>query len=259
LAANTMTTGWALSKALESFPLMYHWRLLEGAAASPAAPLSKAWADVDGMVRYWEGADAMGERLRALAQATASVVIFLEHLPWTLSTWLDQQLAAGPAAMEAACSMVERSLTVDVPLMNSLGLLHGDAHHGNILTDGHRLYFADLGLALSKRFALSSDEHSYLAHNASLDRAYVLAKWVNWLAKAWAPTASSPHAHMDLIRCAAQGQPLHTLAPEMPAFAAAIVRRHAPVAAVINNFYVRLHGQHRSAHYPRDEVEALLS
>lgn len=161
--------------------------------------------------------------------------------------------------MEAACIMVERSLTVEVPLMNALGLLHGDAHHGNILTDGHRLYFADLGLALSKRFALSSDERSYLAHNASLDRAYVLAKWVNWLVKAWVPTASSPHARMALIRCAAQGQPLDTVAPELPAFAAAIVRRHAPVAAVINDFYVRLHGEQRRAPCPRDEVETLLS
>jgi len=103
------------------------------------------------------------------------MMIFLEYLLWNLSTWLNRQLGSGAQAVKAACAMVERGLTVDIPLMNALGLLHGDAHHGDILTDGHRLYFADLGLATSKRFALSPAELSYWNDNASLDRAYVLA------------------------------------------------------------------------------------
>lgn len=258
LAANAMTTGWVISRQLESFPLMYHWRVLEGAAAHRAAPLPNELANVEGMVSRWDGSEAMGERLRALAKATASVMIFLEYVPWNLSTWLDRQLAAGPEAMEAACAMVERGLTVDIPLMNSLGLLHGDAHLGNILTDGHRLYFVDLGLATSERFALSSDELSYLSHNASLDRAYVLAKWVNWLIKAWARTVSSPQDRMELVRVAAQGHALHQLIPDLPSCVAAIIRRHAPIATLINDFYVKLHSERRSARYPRDEVETLL-
>lgn len=258
LAANVMTTGWVLSQELESFPLMYHWRVLEGAASPRAAPLPDELADVDGMVSYWEGSEAMGERLRALGKATASVLLFLEHVPWNLSGWLDRQRAAGPGAMEAACSMVEHGLTVEIPLMNSLGLLHGDAHLGNILTDGHRLYFADLGLATSERFALSPDESSYLNHNASLDRAYVLAKWVNWLVKAWASPASSPQDRMAIVRAAAQGQAVHELIPDLPSCAAASIRRHAPIATLINDFYVKLHSECRSAQYPRDEVARLL-
>jgi hypothetical protein len=258
LAANMMTSGWVISRRLESFPLMYHWRVLEGAAAPGAAPLPNELADVEGMVSYWDGSEAMGARLRALADAKASVMIFLEHLPWNLSTWLDRQLAAGPQELEAACAMVERGLTVDIPLMNSLGLLHGDAHLGNILTDGHRLYFADLGLATSERFALSSDELGYLNHNASLDRAYVLAKWVNWLVKAWARTVSSPQDRMELVRLAAQGRALHELIPDLPSCVAAMIRRHAPIATLVNDFYVRLHSERRSAPYPRHDVERLL-
>jgi hypothetical protein len=258
LAAHAMTTGWVLSRQLESFPLMYHWRVLEGAAAAGAAPLPDELADVDGMVRYWGGSKAMGMRLKALADATASVMIFLEYVPWNLSAWLEQQWATGPEEMASACTMVERGLTVDVPLMNSLGLVHGDAHFGNILTDGHRLYFADLGLATSERFALSMDERSYLHHNASLDRGYVLAKWVNWLAKAWTPPTSSLQERMELVRAAAQGQALHRLIPDLPASVAAIIRRHAPVATLVNDFYVKLHGERRSARYPRDDIEALL-
>jgi hypothetical protein len=259
LAAHAMTTSWVLSQQLESFPLMYHWRLLDGAAAARAAPPPEELADIEGMVRYWEGAESMGVRLRALADATASIVIFLEYLPSTLSAWLGQQLAAGPAAMQSACAMVERGLTVDIPRMNSLGLLHGDAHFDNILTDGHRLYFADLGLATSERFALSPDELSYLRENASLDRAYVLAKWVNWLIKAFAPSSSSLHERMALVRAVAQGQTLQALIAGLPTDAAAILHRHAPIASLVNDFYVQLHGERRNAHYPREDIEAELA
>jgi hypothetical protein len=259
LAANSMTTGWVLSQQSEAFPLMYHWRVLEGAASAGAEPLPEELADVEGMVSYWDGSASMGLRLKALADATASVMIFSEYLPWNLSVWLEQQLAAGPAAMESACAMVERGLTADIPRMNALGLLHGDAHFGNILTDGHRLYFADLGLATSERFALSPDELNYLHHNASLDRAYVLAKWVNWLVNAFAPTANSLQERMALVRAVAQGQAVQQLIPELPSEVAAIIHRHAAIASLVNDFYVELHSERRSAHYPRDEIEAAFS
>lgn len=258
LAAHAMTTGWVLSQQLESFPVMVHWRVLEGTAAAGAAPLPEEVADVDAQVSYWGGSESMRVRLKALADATASVMIFVEYLPWTLSAWLGQQLAAGPAAMASACAMVERGLTVDIPRMNSLGLLHGDAHFDNILTDGHRLYFADLGLATSARFALTPDELSYLHHNASLDRAYVLAKWVNWLIKAFAPAASSLQERMALVRAVAQGRSVHQLIPGLPSDVAAIIHRHAPIASLVNDFYVELHSERRSAHYPCDDIEAAL-
>ncbi|PTT86901.1 serine/threonine protein phosphatase [Pelomonas sp. HMWF004] len=258
LAANVMTTGWVLAQQLESFPLMYHWRVLEGASSPAAAPRPVEWTDVERMTRYWGGSDAMRARLVALADAKFSLMIFLEHVPWTLHAWLERQCGAQPGAMTSALEMVERSLTVDIPLMNSLGLLHGDAHHGNILTDGQRLYFADLGLATSARFALSTDEVTYLHHNVSLDRGYALSKWVNGLVKAFAPSVDSPLERFELVRAAAQGQAMHQLFPGMPSGVAEIVHRHAPIATVINDFYVKLHGEDRRTPYPRDAVEALL-
>lgn len=168
-------------------------------------------------------------------------------------------LARSPGAMTSALEMVERGLTVDISLMNSLGLLHGDAHFGNILTDGQRLYFADLGLATSARFTLSTDEQNYLHQNASLDRGYALAKWVNGLVKAFAPAVDDVHGRFELVRAAAQGQSIQQLVPGMPAYAAEIVRRHAPVATRINDFYVKLHSEDRRTPYPRDAIAALLS
>lgn len=258
LAAHAMTTGWVLSQQLESFPLMYHWRMLDGAAAARAAPLPQELSDIEGMVSFWGGLEPVAVRLRALAGASTSIVIFLEHLPWTLSAWLAQQLAAGPVAMASACAMVERGLTVDIPHMNKLGLLHGDAHFDNILTDGRRLYVADLGLATSGRFALAPDELRYLHEHASLDRAYVLSRWVNWLIQAFAPAASSVHARMALVRAVAQGAAPQQLLAGLPACAAAIIQRHAPIASLVNDFYVELHGESRSTHYPREAIEAAL-
>ncbi|WP_205702776.1 hypothetical protein [Rubrivivax rivuli] len=259
LAAHTMTTGWVLAQQLESFPLMHHWRVLEDAAAAGAGPLPSELIDIEAAVGHWGGAEAMGRRLQALAAASASVMIFMERLPWTLSAWLKQQLAAGPDALEAACAMVDHGLTVDVPRMNALGLLHGDAHFDNILTDGQGLCFADLGLAMSESFALSADELGYLRHHASLDRAYVLARWTAWLVQAFVPAAGSAQERMALVRAVAQGEDPHRLMPALPSCAAALLIRHAPTAAVVDDFYVKLHREGRDAPYPREEIEALLS
>ncbi|KQY85601.1 hypothetical protein [Pelomonas sp. Root1444] len=259
LAANVMTTGWVLSQQLESFPLMYHWRVLDGPSSPAAAPPPVEWTDVERMTSYWGGSGAMRARLVALAEAKSSLMLFLEHVPWTLGAWLERQITPrSKVAIEPALAMVERGLTVDIPLMNSLGLLHGDVHHGNILTDGQRLYFADLGLATSSRFALSADEVSYLHHNASLDRGYALAKWVNGLVKAFAPAVDSPLDRFELVRAAAQGQAMHQLVPGIPSNVAEIIHRHAWIATIVNDFYVKLHSEDRRTPYPRDEIEALL-
>lgn len=258
LAAQVMTTGWVLSGQLASFPLMYHWRVLPGAASPGAAPRPEAWTDVDRMTRYWGDSEAMRGRLAALAEAKSSLMIFMEHVPWTLGAWLERQLAAQPEPAAATLALVEHGLTVDLPKMNALGLLHGDAHLGNILTDGRQLYFADLGLATSARFALSPDESSYLQHHASLDRGYSLAKWVNSLVKFYAPAGTDMPGVFELVRAAAQGQAIQRRLPGMPASVAEIVHRHAPVATGINDFYVSLHTEDRRAVYPRERVEAAL-
>lgn len=252
LAANVMTTNSVLAGQAECFPLMYHWRVVPGAAAPNAPPLSDELADVEGMTHYWEDCAAMGERLRALAQASASVLIFLEYLPHNLDDWLSNQLAAGPQAFESACMMVEQALETDLVMMSEMGLLHGDAHFRNILTDGRRLYFADLGLALSTRFELSEAEQIFLQQNASLDRCYVPSKWVNWLVKAWTPDMS-PVERMERVRRYALGQG----PTELPATVMAIIRRRAPLAVVINTFYLKLHAERRSTPYPWHEIEQL--
>ncbi|MFE9658231.1 hypothetical protein [Micromonospora sp. NPDC006431] len=99
-----------------------------------APPLAEEHADVDRAVAYWGGSPAVRHRLDALARASASIVLFLEHIPQNLQDWL----ATRPVGVEGtdAYSMVERGLRAGAAFMHGNGLLHFDAHLRNILTDG---------------------------------------------------------------------------------------------------------------------------
>ncbi|MGN9908373.1 serine/threonine protein phosphatase [Phytohabitans sp. LJ34] len=215
LTANRWATGWVLDGRTAAFPLMYHWRVLPGAPAPPAEA-----ADVERAVAYWEGSPAVRERLHALAAASASLVLFLEYLPHDLHDWLSGQ-------PEEAYAMVERRLRADVAFMNGAGLLHFDAHFGNVRTDGERLYLGDLGLATSPRFALSAAEGEFVARHRHHDLCHTLTQLVNRLERNGA------------------GGP--------------IVRRYAPVADVMNAFYRRLFGQSRATPYPAEELARAMA
>jgi hypothetical protein len=250
LAANTMTTNWFLTGQSEAFPLMYHWRVLPG-----AAPVGDEHADIDRSVAYWGGSSAVRERLEAVASASGSIVLFLEYIPMNLQSWLATQLAAGSGAITSACLMVERCLRADVAFMNANGLLHFDAHFRNILTDGQRLYFADLGLATSPQFDLSADESNFVARNMSHDAGYAVMSLVNWLVTSVCgvavPTTGGPTARNEYIRrCAGDEQPV-----EGPAALAAIINRYAPVTVVMNDFYWDLFRESRATPYPAEQVE----
>lgn len=215
LTANQWATGWVLDGRTGAFPLMYHWRVLPGAPPPPDET-----RDVERAVAYWEGSPAVRERLHALAAASASLVLFLEYLPHDLHDWLSGQ-------PEEAYAMVERRLRADVAFMNGAGLLHFDAHFGNVRTDGERLYLGDLGLATSPRFALSAAEARFVARHAHHDLCHTLTQLVNRLERNGA------------------GGP--------------IVGRYAPVAEVMNAFYRRLFGQSRATPYPAEELARAMA
>ncbi|WP_031160336.1 serine/threonine protein phosphatase [Streptosporangium roseum] len=254
LAANVMTTNWVLAGRSAAFPLLYHWRVLPG-----APPPTEEHADVEAVVRYWEGSPAVRQRLHALARASASIVLFQEFIPYNLDDWLAAQLAAGQDAAIAACAMVESCLPTDVAFMNGHGLMHFDAHFGNILTDGRRLYIADFGLATSPRFDLSAQEIGFLDRNGTHDMGYALMRLVNWLVTnvcgVATPREGGPVQRNEYIRaCAAGAVPVGA-----PPAVTAVLRRYAPAAAVMNDFYWDLFGVDRTTPYPGEKVERVLS
>ncbi|OUC94582.1 serine/threonine protein phosphatase [Streptosporangium minutum] len=254
LAANVMTTNWVLSGRSAAFPLLYHWRVLPG-----APPPTEEHADVEAVVRYWNGSPAVRRRLQALARASASIVLFQEFIPHTLDDWLAAQLTAGQDAAVAACAMVESCLPTDVAFMNGHGLMHFDAHFGNILTDGRRLYIADFGLAASPRFDLSPQEIGFLDRNGTHDMGYALMRLVNWLVTNVCGVAAQreggPVQRNEYIRACAAG----VVPAGAPPAVTAVLRRYAPVAAAMNDFYWDLFGVDRTTPYPGEKVERVLS
>ena len=239
LAANVITTAWVLAGQTEAFPLMYHSRVLPG-----AAPLAAEQADVDRVAAYWDSS-AVRRRLDALAQASASVVLFLEYLPQTVDAWLTIQLAAGPDATAAACAMVAQRLQADIAFMNANGLRHFDGHFRNLLTDGERLYFADLGLAASTDFDLLSDERDFLDVNESYDFAYAVTELVNWMVVQVVGITATVERNDYIRRCAAGARPTGVAEPM-----AALISQYAPVATVMNDFFWELWGTSRTTSYP---------
>jgi hypothetical protein len=253
VAANAITTTWVLAGQAAAFPLLYHWRVLpEAPQPTPANP------DVEAATRYWGGSSAVRARLRALSQASACVVLFQEFIPQTLERWLATRLSAGSDSLTSAITMVESCLLTDLAFMADEDLAHFDAHFGNVLTDGSRLYFADLGLATSSRFDLSVEESAFLRENRTHDLAYALMRLVNWLVTNVCGVATPPHGgpteRNERVRALAAGEkPIG-----IPAAAAATIGRYAPVAAVMNDFYWDLFGVDRATPYPRIAVERAL-
>jgi hypothetical protein len=246
LAAHAMTTSWVLSQRSASFPLMYHWRVLDGPASS--TPLSDEFADVERLVEYWHGSAAVRRRIEAIVDSSAMVTLFLEYLPVTLPAWLEGEMSGG--GVEAAIAMVEHGLRTEVAFMNAAGLFHFDAHFDNLLTDGQRLYFADFGLATSPRFELSEAEASFVATNRTHDACHTLTRLIDWLVTNLVGVPDWTDRDLYIRKCA-DGQDLEDLLPT----AAAIVKRYAPIAVVINDFYRQLHLEDRTTPYPAVEVQ----
>ncbi|MGP4114239.1 protein kinase family protein [Streptomyces sp. 4N509B] len=248
LAVHTMTTNWVIAGDYEGFPLMYHWRVLPDLGE----PLPEELADVERAVAYWGGGREMRGRIEGLRQSSASLMLFLEYIPQNLHHWLDVQIKAGDEAAERACTMVDEELNAGISFMNARGLLHFDAHFQNILTDGRRLFFADYGLAISSRFELARDEADFLEqHRTTYDQCYAVTHLVNWLTVAL--YGYGPEEREAFVRGCAEG----VIPADAPAAVAALLARHAPVAAVMGDFYRRFQQESRATPYPLEAIRRI--
>ncbi|SDM36094.1 hypothetical protein SAMN04487981_101268 [Streptomyces sp. cf386] len=240
LAVHEMTTNWVLADAFSGFPLMHHWRVLP--ESEPRLPADLA--EVEGAVEYWGGHPGPRRRIEALRTASSSIALFLEFIPQTLHDWLRARLAAGDA--EGACRLVEQQLTAVTSFLHTRELLHMDAHFGNILTDGRRLYLSDYGLALSSRFPLTSTEREFFDRHRGYDRGYTSLYLVLWLV-----TELYGHRGEErsaFIRACADGA-----RPEgIPEAAAAVIARHARTAAAMDAFSRRFQEESRLTPLPYD-------
>lgn len=252
LAAHVLTTGWVLKGEYPGFPLLYHWRVLPD---RPPTGFVDAFGGVEGAVAHWEGAPAVRRRLEAIGRSSASLVLFLEYVPQTLASWLAsvrRPAGAGQPAGDSAYPWAEAALARGTSFMSARGLVHFDAHFANVLTDGRQVYFADLGLALSRDFELSPREAAFLADHLVYDRCYapshLLRHHVLDELRAGVP-------HEDFLRAWTAGRRPAGVPPGI----AALVDRHAAPALVLYDFHRRLLTVSKETAFPSAELRRAMS
>ena len=238
LAANMIVTEGVLAGEAESFPLLHHWRVLPG-----RPPIASEHLDIDSTVARFGGAPALRIRLEELAGAAASLVLFLEYIPYPLLDWLNEE-PVGRA------ETLERQLSEVVVFLRNRELLHMDGHFGNMRTDGDRIHLVDFGLATSPRFDLCEAERDFVAHHVGHDAGYAAMGLVNWLVTTVcgisAPASGGPVARNAYVRRCATGD----IPQGVPAAVADVLVRRAPAAARMNDFYWRLFDGDVHAEYP---------
>lgn len=254
LAAHQQTTEWVLSGACTSFPLLYHWRVVETEKAPPMT-VSEI-ESLNSTVAYWENSIAIRHRLEALNSASAHLVLFCQYIPQTLHDWLASELKAGEDRADNAVLLVEREITTASAFLNANGFVHFDAHFQNILCDG-KLYYSDFGLALSDQFDLTSDELEFLRNQHSYDRCVAAVSLIQSLMEhLYGPSEEkrrwSDHLKTFMDDAEAKPDVLTSVMEET-------IRRYAPLALTLSDFYQQLHKVSKSTLYPSQQLEQLLA
>jgi hypothetical protein len=249
VAAHEMASDWVRAGECANFPLLHHWRELpQNLGKTAPDPFG-----IDRAVRFWGGSHAVQTRLRALAESTAVVALFLEYIPFVLRRWLTGELTAGSPQAEAAVALVERELLQTSIHLRSQGMSHFDAHFDNVLTDGDRLYLSDFGLATSREFQLDAAERDFIAVTSDHDLAYCVAALVNTITGTLLGFTGSRERNDYMRHCSVTGQ-----ARNLTGLLANTVVRYASIATIVNDFYWQLYDGELTADYPAALIAAAL-
>lgn len=153
LLTHIKTSNWVLNKEIESFPLLYHYRIIKVENWKKSAEkVSERY------VTYWNGNKNIEKYVNARKNAKYELVLFLECFPHTLSNWFAKNT-------HKAATLLQDMKNVSTFLWKK-GIIHFDAHFSNLLSDGKQLYISDFGLALDKNFELTKKERAfYELHN----------------------------------------------------------------------------------------------
>ena len=158
LALHEKTTRWVLEGACTHFPLTYHHRLLPAGRSTPkVAPEA-----LDAYVASWNGDASIRALLKARNAATHELFMVMEFVPHVVRDWFSDHPDAAPR-------FVEQMLPTGRFLAEQ-GVVHFDAHGGNILTDGGDFFLTDFGLGMDRAFDLSPAEQAFLARHRHYDR-----------------------------------------------------------------------------------------
>ncbi len=162
LVTHIKTTNWVLDGQIANFPLMYHYRIV---------PFSGTCADrnMDALnehIEYWGGSENIRNYVLDRANARHELVLFLEHIPHDLLSWLPENFGRLHQTLD--------DLRTASAFLRKHGIIHFDAHLQNVVTDGKRAYLTDFGLTLDRSFALTPEEHAFLHRHVDYDAGELL-------------------------------------------------------------------------------------
>ena len=232
LFVHSMVTNWVLAGVCSHFPLLYHWRML---ARQPQSPSLEELKDLNEAVNYWGGSSAVRTRLESIHKSSAVIVLFIEHIPYTLKCWFNNEINKGDCAAQQAVTMVEENINVVTSLMKEQGLIHFDAHFDNIMTDGHRLYFTDFGLALCSQFDLSESEYAFFKTHSKYDWYHNHAFFVAAIVAGLLKTNDFEIIAGELFNHVSGKEPKVKATWALP-----ILKRYAPLFMIMSEFYKKL-------------------
>ena len=247
VAAMSMASNWVLTGACKNFSLMYHSRVLHNNLVPSVISESK----LDKKVAYWNNSLAVRNRIESMQNATSSVVVFLENIPQTLSSYMMEKSTQGKEQFEDAIKMVDQNLQETASFMIRNGMLHFDAHADNIMTDGHRLYFADFGLAISSLFDLSPVEKDFFVLHKNYDKLYVESELVGTICQA---LLFEYEDMIDLLKKYVDGDTTITYSP----YITCVLQKYAQSTLILDSFMSKLRKESKLTPYPAQEIEDTL-
>ena len=153
IIAYIKTTNWVLDGSCPFFPMMFHHRILPWPGDRPRLDPEKH-ADY---VRYWNNNRRIGAYRESRASASHQAVLFIEYFPHVLSRWLRRDLRR----LERT---VPRVLDI-LSFLRSNGVIHFDAHHWNIVTEGRHPYLTDFGVVSDLSYQLTRPERAFFHRN----------------------------------------------------------------------------------------------
>ncbi len=245
LAALMMASNWVLTNSCKNFPLLYHWRIVNNDIVPNKSD------KIDKKVTYWNNSSAVGNRLKLMNQATSSIVVFSECFPMTLHSFLMQKSKEEKHAFDKAVKMAERDLQEAALFMADHGMLHFDMHSENIMTDGHRLYCADFGLATASLFDLSVDEKAFLAEHQNYDQIYVQADLVFNILES---LQFDEQAAIAQLQKYVDGCTSMTHSP----YITFVLRKYARAALLFDEFTTNLRKKSKLTPYPAAEIANIV-
>lgn len=263
LVAHVKTTNWVLNGEIETFPLLYHYRVMSFSGERPEVKPEQA----ERYVTYWGGNEQIGQYRLDKHDANYELVLCLEHMPHVLEFWLMEYSDQIDNVLEQLRSSIDFLRKHDV--------IHFDANFDNILTDGERIYLTDFGLVLDRSFALSDEEVAFFNAHTYYDYGLILSNLVypiyelckalpeneqQQLREKYGLSEEDNQYHKLLSIIFENIEELHAdgVVKIDQAYVNCILRYRA-VCMLMGNFYIDLReNNQKDTKFPSDELERLL-